>query len=64
VNRRLEDRIRALCFGALNTESDGEQFLFLEHLRAALREHNRRLKRVAALKLVEKEDGFQERRAG
>ena len=63
AKRRLEDRIRALCIRAVETESERERLQFLERLRADLREHNRRLKRVASLKLVDKEDGFQERRA-
>jgi hypothetical protein len=62
VKRRLEDRIRALCIRAVETESERERLQTLEYLRVALREHNRRLKRVAALKLVEKEDGVQETR--
>jgi hypothetical protein len=63
VIRRLEDRIRALCLLAVKSKNEREQIQLLEHLRTALREHNRRLKRVAALKLVHKEAGFQERRA-
>ncbi len=58
-----EDRIRALCFGVVETQNERERLQLLEHLRAALLEHNSRLKRVAALKLIEKEDGFQQRRA-
>jgi hypothetical protein len=63
VNRRLEDRVRAWCFRALRAEDQREQLYFLEQLRTALREHHRRFKRVASLKLVDKEDGFEERRA-
>jgi hypothetical protein len=62
VNRRLEDRIRALCSESLKARKQGEVRYFLEQLQAALREHTRRLKRVASLKFVDKEDGFQERR--
>ena len=63
VNRRLEDRIRELCALAVVTRQDDERELILAELMGALREHNQRLKRKAALKLVEQVDGFQERRA-
>jgi predicted component of type VI protein secretion system len=63
VNRRLEDRIRDLCYGALMAPSKDEARRFLEKLQAALQEHEQRLKRVAVLKLMRKDDGFQERRA-
>jgi hypothetical protein len=46
----------------LKTRDEVERRRFLAQLQAALREHNRRLKRVAFIKLVKKDDGFQERR--
>jgi hypothetical protein len=63
VNRRLEDRIRALCVLAVVACQDDEHALILAELTGALREHNQRFKIKAALKLVEQVDGFQERRA-
>jgi hypothetical protein len=63
VNRRLEDRIRELCALAVAACHDDERDLILAELRSALHEHTGRLKRKAALKLVEHQDGFQERRA-
>lgn len=62
MNRRLEDRIRTLCAEALRIQNDREFRKSLRDLRAALDESNRRLKRVALLKLVGKDDGLQERR--
>ena len=63
MNRRLEDRIRALCALAVAACQEHERKLILAELRVALREHNQRFKVKAALKLVEQVDGFQERRA-
>jgi alkylhydroperoxidase/carboxymuconolactone decarboxylase family protein YurZ len=62
LNRRLEDRIRELCALAIMASRDDERRIIAQ-LRSALKEHMGRLKRKAALKLVEHEDGFQERRA-
>jgi hypothetical protein len=64
LNRRLEDRVRELCAAAVSGRNDeNEQRRSLQKLKAALQAHTQHLKRVAALKLVEKEDGFQERDA-
>jgi len=62
VNRRLQDRIRELCALALACHDDDERDSILAELRSALREHTARIKRNAVLKLVEHEDGFEERR--
>jgi hypothetical protein len=62
VNRRLEDRIRELCAAAVAARHDHEREIILTELRAALRQHTARFKRKAALKLVEHEHGFEERR--
>ena len=61
MNRRLQDRIRELCALAVACHDD-ERDLILAELRSALHEHTARLKRKAVLKLVEHEDGFEERR--
>jgi hypothetical protein len=58
----LEDRIRELCALAVEARDDDDRDLILAELRSALREHTARFKRKAALKLVEHEDGFEERR--
>jgi hypothetical protein len=63
VKRRLADRIRELCALAVAACHDDEREIILVELRSALQEHMRRLKRKAALKLVEHEHGFEERRA-
>ena len=63
MNRRLQDRIYELCALAVAARHDDEREIILAELRSALREHTARLKRKAALKLVEHEDGFEERRA-
>jgi hypothetical protein len=63
VNRRLQDRIRELCALAVAARHDDERDSILAELRSALHEHTDRLKRKAVLKLVEHEDGFEERRA-
>ena len=62
VNRRLQDRIRELCALAVACHDDDERDSILAELRSALHEHTARLKRKAVLKLVEHEDGFEERR--
>ena len=63
VNRRLQDRIRELCALAVACHDDGEERdSILAELRSALHEHTARIKRKAVLKLVEHEDGFEERR--
>jgi len=51
MHRRLEDRIRELCAKAL-TAQESELHAILHALRSALREHNGRLRRLAAAKLV------------
>jgi hypothetical protein len=62
MKRRLEDRIRALCALGVKARNDIERCRFFAQLQEALHEHNQRLKRVAFLKLVQKDNGFQERR--
>jgi hypothetical protein len=62
VNRRLEDRIRELCAQVVTAREDELPHIVAE-LKSALREHNKRFKRTAVLKLVQKVDGFNERRA-
>lgn len=49
--RRLNDRIRELCARAVSV-SDTEVEAVLEDLRVALAEHTRRLRKIAAQKLV------------
>ena len=44
--RRLEDRIRNLCAKAVASEDTPELQEVLEQLRAALREHNVRLRKL------------------
>jgi hypothetical protein len=45
VNRRLEDTIQALCDKILACNDDGKEFQYLiTELRAALREHVKRLR--------------------
>jgi hypothetical protein len=51
MHRRLEDRIRALCAKALKAENCELDAIFSE-LKSALGEHNRRLRKLAAAKLV------------
>jgi len=63
VNRRLEDRIRELCAGAIAVQNEDELQPILAELRSALHEHGKRLKRTAVLKLVQQNEGFQERRS-
>ena len=47
-SRRLEDRIRNLCAKAMVTTDPTELSGILEQLRAALRDHVARLRRLAA----------------
>ena len=63
LGRRLQDRVHELCSRALLARSQDELHTILQDLRAALHEHRNRLRKVAVFKLVEKIDGFQERRA-
>jgi hypothetical protein len=51
MHRRLEDRIRELCAKAV-TAQEPELHAILNALRSALREHNRRLRRLAVAKLL------------
>lgn len=60
-SRRLDDRIRALCARAASAH-DSESEAVLEELKAALSEHTKRLRRLAAQKLVGDGD-FQEKRS-
>jgi hypothetical protein len=63
VNRRLEDQIRQLCARAVDVRGEDELHHVSQELRTALREHLSRLKHKAVVKLVKKDEGFQERRA-
>lgn len=49
--RRLEDRIRDLCARAVSAQ-DSELEAILSALQSALREHNDRLRKLAAAKLT------------
>jgi hypothetical protein len=51
ADRRLEDRIRVLCTKAASAP-DSEVEPVLKELRLALAEHARRLRKIAAQKLV------------
>jgi hypothetical protein len=62
MNRRLEDRIRLLCAGAIAAGNDDELHRILAELKSALQEQGKRLKGSAVLKLVTKDNNFQERR--
>jgi hypothetical protein len=62
VNSRLEDRIRELCALAIVSNRDDQRALVLAELTAALREHAKQLKKIAVVKLVKKDEGFQDRR--
>jgi hypothetical protein len=62
VNSRIEDRIRELCALAIVSNRDDQRALLLAELTAALREHAERLKKIAVVKLVKKDEGFQDRR--
>ena len=46
--RRLEDRIKALCEKAAATPDSPELTDILQHLKAALAEHTRRMRMLAA----------------
>lgn len=46
--QRLEDRIRALCAQAAATPESPELTDILRHLKAALAEHTRRIRQLAA----------------
>lgn len=59
--RRLEDRIRDLCSKTLAAPDDELEPLILE-LKAALREHAERLRRLAAIKLIGTNDDVPEDR--
>jgi hypothetical protein len=59
--RRLEDRIRELCRTTLEAPDDELEPTMLE-LKAALREHTERLRKMAALKLVGTHEGIPEER--
>jgi len=48
---RLDDRIRELCAAVVDTD-ELELGPLMSELRAALREHNRRLRKLAAAKLA------------
>ncbi len=64
LRRRLEDRIRHLCTKALAAQDPSELDLIVADLRAALIEHNERLRqRAAAILLGPKDVHFVERRA-
>ena len=49
--RRLENRIRELCTRAVATSDPAELNMAMQQLREALREHAKRLRRLAAAKL-------------
>ena len=51
MNRRLEDRIRRLCYEAVETYDTREFMPVVEELREALREHAKRLRQVATERL-------------
>jgi hypothetical protein len=46
--QRLEDRIKALCHKAAATPQSPELDEVLQHLKAALAEHTRRMRKLAA----------------
>jgi hypothetical protein len=48
MDRRLEDRIRRLCYEAVSAYDTGEFLPVVEELREALREHAKRLREVAS----------------
>jgi predicted trehalose synthase len=60
-SRRLEDRIRQLCAKAASAPAS-EVGAVLEELKAALEEHTKRLRQMAANKLVHG-DGWKEKRS-
>lgn len=47
MSRRLEDRIRRLCAQAVSTADPDELNEILQQLKAALREHTGRLRKLA-----------------
>lgn len=51
MQRRLDDRIKALCAKAL-TAQESELEAIIVALRSALREHNLRLRRLVAAELA------------
>jgi hypothetical protein len=51
MDRRLEDRIRRLCYEAVDTYDTREFMPVVEELREALREHAKRLRQVATERL-------------
>ena len=51
--RRLDDRIRDLCSRLVQTD-DGQFQQLLHELKGALREHNNRLRKLAAAKLADR----------
>jgi len=51
MHRRLEDRIRALCARAVKAQ-DSELDAIFSALKFELGEHNKRLRKLAAAKLV------------
>jgi len=59
-SRRVEDRIRDLCAQAVSAP-DSELEPILKELRATLRAHSERLRKLAVMQLVEKK-GRKERR--
>ena len=61
-SRRLEDRIRELCAKALNTQAAELDQVLIE-LRAGLREHNERFRRLAARRLSGDPSGKERRSA-
>jgi hypothetical protein len=50
-SRRLDDRIRELCYQVISA-GEGELEPLIEDLKSALREHNTRLRKLAAAKLA------------
>jgi hypothetical protein len=50
-SRRLEDRISELCARAVATPDPAEFDSVIQQLRKALREHAKRLRQLAAIKL-------------
>jgi hypothetical protein len=50
-SRRLDDRIRELCYKVISA-GEGELEPLIEDLKSALREHNSRLRKLAAAKLA------------
>jgi hypothetical protein len=52
-SRRLDDRIRELCHRVVSASAEeGELEPLIEDLKSALREHNSRLRKLAAAKLA------------